>query len=159
QKTGAVGGGRTGLAAAGRQLDLVLAAGLIVAAANLKSLLSSPTPAFVDMLDHSWGFDLMVKSQRHEWLGENGMFTYGPLFQLASGVLPRLMGGSLGAFFRSYYVFPFLAAIVFTFLTMRILLAGHSVWKRSFYLLALIGFWAAPDVRIVFETFMFAFAL
>src|SRR5215470_10707168 len=118
------------LASAARQFDLLLAAGLIVAASGVKDLLSSPTPATVDLLDHSWAFDLMVKSQRHEWLGGKVMFTYGPLFQFGSSLLARLMGGSLGAFVRSWYVFPLWAAIVFGFLTMRILLAGHSAWKR-----------------------------
>src|SRR5215471_15751474 len=127
-QAGVTGGLPRWIAAAGRQLDLVLAASLVVAAASVKYLLSSPTPAALDLLDHSWAFDLMVKSQRHEWLGEKVMFTYGPLFQFGSSLLARLMGGSLGAFVRSWYVFPLWAAIVFGFLTMRILLAGHSVW-------------------------------
>src|SRR5689334_14832884 len=106
------------LASAARQIDLVLAAGLVVAATGFKDRLSSPALQSVDMLDHSSAFDLMAKSQRHEWLGGKMMFTYGPLYQLASSVLARMLGGSLGAFFRAYYVFPSWAAVVFTFLTL-----------------------------------------
>jgi len=39
------------------------------------------------------------------------------------------------------------------------LLSGHSAWKRSFYLLALVGFWSALDVRFCFDFFIFAVAL
>src|SRR5262249_3380125 len=63
------------------------------------------------------------------------------------------------AFLRSWHLLPFWAGIAFTFVTGRLLLGGHSSWKRSFYLLAIVGFWAALDLRFCYDLFSLAFAL
>jgi len=130
----------------GQQFDAVVALALMIATTNPKYLLSSPPViSGLSFLDHSWAFDLVVKAGQHIWMGDRVVFTYGPVFQLASSIVTNSLGGTLGAYFRSWYLLPFCSGIVLTFLTGRILLGGHSVWKRSFYLLALVGFWTARD--------------
>ncbi|MCI0353113.1 MAG: hypothetical protein L0Z53_27150, partial [Acidobacteriales bacterium] len=145
---------------AGRQADLLLAVALVLVTTNFRIVLSSPTLAGqINLLDHSWAFDFVVKAQQHIWLGDKVTFTYGPLFQLASAEIVNAFGGSLGAYLRTAHLLPSWAGIVLTFLTGRILLAGHPLWKRSFYLLVLVGFWGVLDVRFCFNFFSFAVAL
>jgi hypothetical protein len=151
---------RRASSAAGRQADLLLALVLMVAITNLGLVLRSPTLATrVNFIDHSWAFDFVVKAQQHIWLGDKVTFTYGPLFQLASTAVVTAFGGSFGAYLRSWQLLPFWAGIVFTFLTGRLLLQGHSAWKRCFYLLALVCFWGALEVRFCFDFLAFAVAL
>lgn len=144
----------------GRHADLLVAFFLMIAVTNIAYLFASPVvlPGLA-WLDHSWAFDLVVKIQQRVWLGDDVLFTYGPLIQFATGVFPNLFGGSLGDYFRSGQVVFSWAAIVFTFLTARILLGGHAVWKRSFYLLLMIGFWTTLDMRFCFDFFALAMAL
>ena len=144
----------------GRHLDLLVAGFLLVAFTNIAHLFSSPTNvARLNFLDDSWAFDLIVRARHHDWLGRHVTFTFGPLFQMGVSAVPNLLGGSLGAYFRSWHVFPFWSGIVLTFLTGRLLLAWHTAWKRSFYLFALVGFWSALDIRFCFDVFVLAMAL
>jgi len=87
----------------GRQFDVLVAVFLLVVFTNIATLLSSPTNVpQVNFLDDSWAFDLIVKARHNDWLGRQVNFTCGSLFQLGFSAVPNLLGGSLGAYFRSW---------------------------------------------------------
>ena len=142
------------------QSDLILALLLIIAASNFRYVLSSPAVVpSLNFLDHSWAIDFIAKTKQHVWLGDSVAFSYGPLSQLVSSAFAIPLGGSLGAYFRSSHLMHLWAGIAFTFLTGRLLLGGHAPWKRSFYLLGMVGFWNALEMRFCYDLLIFAVSL
>ncbi|HTD23363.1 MAG TPA: hypothetical protein VK738_11960 [Terriglobales bacterium] len=139
------------------RLDLLMA--LLLALITLFLYRNSPLPADVatiDFTDDSWKYDLLAKAQQHIWLGKDVLFTYGPLFQLLFVPIFWMRDLSLGEFYRLSRFVPIWATIVLVYGAARFLLPQVEPWKRAFYFLLLVIFWARFDIKLCVPLFVFA---
>lgn len=139
------------------RLDLFMA--IMLALITLFRYHHFPMPAdvaVVDFTDDSWKYDLLRKAQQHIWLGKDVLFTYGPLFQLTYIPIFWKHGLSLGEFYRLSYFVPVWVTIVLVFGATRFLLSQAEPWKRAFYFLLLVVFWARFDIKLCVPLFVFS---
>src|SRR5204863_2111290 len=113
----------------------------------------------LNYLDGSWRIDLAFKAQHGVWVGRDQAFTYGPLYQYLWSLASRLRGFSLGSFFGTYHLFPYLSTLLLTYGMAALLLRAHAAWKRSLYIAALFLVWSPADVRPSLAVFAFSFFL
>src|SRR6202162_4521794 len=78
-----------------------------------------PNPGFID---DNWHLDAVFKASRGIWIGRDVAFTHGPLFQWLSSVPGRSMGVSMGSIYPTWNTVPLWCAVLFAFLTLRLLL-------------------------------------
>ena len=142
------------------RLDLLAA--ILLALITLFLYRNSPLPtdvARVNFTDDSWKYDLLAKAQQHIWLGKDVLFTYGPLFQLIFVPIFWMHDLSLGEFYRLSRFIPVWATIVLVYGAARFLLSQAAPWKRAFYFLLLVIFWAPFDIKLCVPLFVFAWFL
>ena len=157
------GGGRIATVAfqLWHSLDWIVLATLLFAD-SIYFLCTSPAPLQVDRIsfvDQSWLVDTAYKFHQGLWLGRDSVFTYGPLFEWMLGVSSSIHGLSLGSYFRTGQFLTSVYAIIATFTFARLLLSGHTPWKRAFYLMCLVVFWGYLDLRMPTVLLLFAASL
>ncbi len=116
------------------------------------------TVAFVPnlgLIDDNWHLDASFKALRGIWVGRDVAFTHGPFFQWLSSIPARSMPLSVGGLYVTWNTFPLWCAILFTYLTLRLLLPEQLAWKRFVLLLMLCSFWEA-SLRTTVPLFLFA---
>jgi hypothetical protein len=141
----------------GRHWDF-LAVLLIVLASVPAAWLSPRTVTVVrnpGLIDDNWHLDAVFKASRAIWIGRDVAFTHGPLFQWLSSVPGRSMGVSMGGVYPTWDTVPLWCAVLFAFLTLRLLLPEQRPWKRFLLLLLLFVFWG-PSLRTTFAVLAFA---
>ena len=141
----------------GRYWDF-LAVLLIVLASMPAAWLSARTVVVVrtpGLIDDNWHLDAVFKASRGIWVGRDVAFTHGPLFQWLSSVPGRSMGVSMGGIYPTWDTVPLWCAVLFGFLTLRLLLPEQRPWKRFLLLLLLCIFWE-PSLRTTFAMLAFA---
>ena len=109
-------------------------------------------PGFID---DNWHLDAVFKASRGLWVGRDVAFTHGPLFQWLSSIPGRSMGVSMGGIYPTWNTVPLWCAVLFGFLTLRLLLPEQRPWKRFLLLLLLCVFWG-PSLRTAFAVLAFA---
>ncbi len=141
----------------GRNWDF-LAIVLIVIASTPAAWLSPRMLAVVrspGFIDDNWHLDAVFKASRGIWVGRDVAFTHGPLFQWLSSIPGRSMGVSMGGIYPTWDTVPLWCAVLFGFLTLRLLLPEQRPWKRFLLLLLLCVFWG-PSLRTAFAVLAFA---
>jgi hypothetical protein len=141
----------------GRYWDF-LAVLLIVLASVPAAWLSPHTVVVIQnpgFIDDNWHLDAVFKASRGIWVGRDVAFTHGPLFQWLCSVPGRSMGVSMGGIYPTWDTVPLWCAVLFGFLTLRLLLPEQRPWKRFLLLLLLCIFWG-PSLRTTLATFAFA---
>jgi len=107
------------------------------------------------LIDDNWHLDEVFKLSRGVWVGRDVAFTHGPIFQWLSGVPARSMGLSMGAIYATWVTVPAWCALVFVYLTLRLLLPEQPGWKRALLLSLVIVFWE-PSLRNALPVLLFA---
>jgi hypothetical protein len=110
------------------------------------------------LIDDNWHLDSSFKALRGIWIGRDVAFTHGPIFQWLSAVPARSMPISFGALYATWNVVPLWCAVVFAYLTLRLLLSEQPCWKRFVLLLLLASFWET-SLRSTFPVLLFAIFL
>jgi hypothetical protein len=135
---------------------LLMLASLPLAWVSPKSLVVISRPGTFD--DH-WVLDAVYKTAHGTYFGRDVAFLYGPLAHWLLGAPPRMAGLSLGTIYTSYRTLVLWCAIVFGFLTLRLLLPEQPAWKRFLLLVLLTIFWTSWDGRTAFGILLFALFL
>ena len=132
---------------------------LLIALASMPAAWLSPRTVVVvrnpGLIDDNWHLDAVFKASRGIWVGRDVAFTHGPLFQWLSSVPGRSMGVSMGGIYPTWNTVPLWCAVLFGFLTLRLLLPEQRPWKRFLLLLLLCIFWE-PSLRTTFAILAFA---
>ncbi len=81
------------------------------------------------LIDDNWHLDSSFKALRGLWIGRDVAFTHGPIFQWLSSIPARFMPLSLGALYATWNTVPLWCAILFVYLTLRLLLPEQPPWK------------------------------
>jgi hypothetical protein len=127
---------------------LVLALLLVV---SLPPILIHPHSLTVvsrlNLLDDSWLVDTSYKAAGGIWFGRDVAFTFGPLYQWLSSAPARRIGLSTGAILATSNTLPYLALILATFCTVRLVLPSSTASRRALLLLLAVVFWSPPDFR------------
>ncbi|HVP00754.1 MAG TPA: hypothetical protein VMT15_21950 [Bryobacteraceae bacterium] len=131
---------------------LLVLASLPAAWVSPRSVTVVRSPGFID---DNWALDSVFKASRGIWIGRDVAFTHGPLFQWLSSVPGRSMGVSMGGTYATWNTVPVWCALLFVFLTLRLVLPEQSPWKRCLLLLLLCIFWG-PTLRTAFAVLAFA---
>ena len=101
----------------------------------------------LNLLDDSWLLDTSYKAAGGIWFGRDVAFTYGPLYQWLSSAPARWIGISTGAILATSNTLPYLALILATFCTIRLLLPSATAWRRALLLVLAVVFWSPADLR------------
>src|ERR1039457_3157679 len=132
---------------------------LLIVVASMPAVWLSPRMVTVipnpGLIDDNWHLDAAFKASRGIWIGRDVAFTHGPLFQWLSSVPGRSMGVSMGGIYPTWNTVPLWCAVLFGFLTLRLLLPEQRPWKRFLLLLLLCIFWE-PSLRTTFAMLAFA---
>jgi len=110
------------------------------------------------LIDDNWHLDSTWKALRGIWIGRDVAFTHGPIFQWLSSIPARSMPLSLGALYATWNTIPIWCAIVFAYLTLRLILPEQAPWKRFVLLLLLASFWET-SLRSTLPILLFALFL
>src|SRR5712691_8629091 len=144
-----------------RHCDLLVL--LLFVLVSINPVWFSPGALSVDydagLADNSWHLDEVFKFTRGIWIGRDVAFTHGPIFQWLSSLPARFMGVSIGAARATWVTVPVWCALVFVYLTLRLLLAEQPAWKRALLLLLVIVFWLEYwewSLQIAFPILLFA---
>jgi hypothetical protein len=141
----------------GRNWDFL--AVLLIVLASVPAIWLSPRTLTVvrnpGFIDDNWHLDAVFKASRGIWIGRDVAFTHGPLFQWLSSIPGRSMGISMGGVYATWDTVPLWCAVLFGFLTLRLLLPEQRAWKRFLLLLLLCVFWG-PSLRTSFAVLAFA---
>ena len=141
----------------GRNWDFL--AIVLIVVASLPAVWFSPRMVTVvsnpGFIDDNWHLDAVFKASRGIWIGRDVAFTHGPLFQWLSSIPGRSLGVSMGGIYPTWNTVPWWCAVLFGFLTLRLLLPEQRPWKRFLLLLLLCVFWG-PSLRTTFAVLAFA---
>jgi hypothetical protein len=107
------------------------------------------------LIDDNWHLDSTFKALRGIWIGRDVAFTHGPLFQWLSSIPAHSLPLTLGALYATWNTIPIWCAILFAYLTLRLLLPEQPAWKRFVLLLLLASFWET-SLRSTFPVLLFA---
>lgn len=132
---------------------LLIVASLPLAWLSPQTLVPIQHPGTFD--DH-WVLDAVYKVTHGIYFGRDVAFLYGPLAHWLMAAPPRLAGFSLGAIYTSYRTILLWCAILFTYLSARLLLPEQRAWKRFVLLLLLGVFWTSWDGRTALGILLFA---
>ena len=143
-----------------RHWDLVVL--LLLVLASVPPVWLSPRALVVvrdtSLIDDNWHLDEIFKLSRGIWVGRDVAFTHGPVFQWLSAVPARSMGLSMGAIYATWVTVPAWCAFVFVYLTLQLLLAQQTAWKRALLLFLILVFWE-PSLRNALPVLLFAIFL
>lgn len=141
-----------------RRLDALAA--LVTVAIIVSARLFDARPIFITplyMIDDSWKIDVAYRYSRGDWLGRDVLFTYGPLYELMTGLPSRVMHQSdIGFIYRTWSVIPIALSILLVYGIGALLLGSEPVWKRLLFLSVLVYFWCPFDVRPILVVFVLA---
>ncbi|HEX7971545.1 MAG TPA: hypothetical protein VF501_04920 [Thiobacillus sp.] len=117
------------------------------------TVIAMPHPGSFD--DH-WVLDATYKVTHHIYFGRDVAFLYGPLAHWLMAAPPRLAGFDLHTIYSSYRTLLLWCSILFSYLTLRLLLPEQPAWKRFLLLLLLGIFWTSWDGRTALGILCFA---
>lgn len=141
-----------------RRLDALAA--LVTVAIIISVRLFVARPIYLPplyMIDDSWRIDIAYRYSRGNWLGRDVLFTYGPLYELMTGLPARVMHQSdIGFIYRTWSVIPIAVSILLVYGIGALLLGSEPVWKRLLFLSVLVYFWCPFDVRPILVVFVLA---
>ncbi len=110
------------------------------------------------LIDDNWHLDGTWKALRGIWIGRDVAFTHGPIFQWLSSIPARSMPVSFGALYATWNTIPLWCAVLFAYLTLRLILPEQPPWKRFVLVLVLSSFWET-SLRTTFPVLLFALFL
>src|SRR5690349_6863761 len=88
------------------QLDFIVALLLVAAPFNYRVILSGAPVGGLNMVDGSWIADLPFKLERGVLLGRDVVFSFGPMFQVITAAIPKIVGPGIGNIEKSFWVAP-----------------------------------------------------
>ncbi len=107
------------------------------------------------LIDDNWHLDGTFKALRGIWIGRDVAFTHGPIFQWLSSIPAHSLPLSFGALYATWNTIPLWCAILFAYLSLRLLLPEQPAWKRFVLLLVFCSFWEA-SLRTTLPVLLFA---
>jgi len=107
------------------------------------------------LIDDNWHLDSTWKALRGIWIGRDVAFTHGPIFQWLSSIPAHSTPISFGALYATWNTIPIWCAVIFAYITLRLILPEQPPWKRFVLLLLLASFWET-SLRSTFPVLLFA---
>ena len=140
------------------RLDAIVALAMVVMTAAFR--LSSTKIIYIphlSLIDDSWNLDIAHRFSRGCWLGRDVIFTYGPLYELMTGLPARILHQpGIGSLFGTWATIPICLSVVLVYGIGTLLLGSEPVWKRVIFLVGIIFFCCPLDIRPLICVFILA---